>query len=826
VTSTLTAVDELFDLDRIEAIAARLDLRQPNKEALESIVVEIARHYDIDREPPPFEAVVDMATGVGKTYVLSATIEYLAAEGVRDFVVITPGRTILDKTVANFTPGHPKSLLRGMEVRPVVVTSENFATPAMRSALDDPDQVKLYIFTVQALLRPQSKLGRRTHKFQEGLGEAFYAHLQERDDLVVFADEHHTYYGPAFSDAVRDLWPRVLIGLTATPHKKTPPSQIIFRYPLAAAIADKLVKTPVLVGRKDDRTDPQTKLLDGIRLLELKDLAVQRWCQDTGATPVLPIMLVIAPSIAEAEEIELILSDPSFAGGHYADRVLTVHSNKPDEALAQLDHLEEPDNPYRVVISVGMLKEGWDVKNVYIIASLRASVSEILTEQTLGRGLRLPFGQYTDVEFLDTLEVLGHERYEDLLRKAGVLNEQFIDYRSRAVLRRNAAGQLVPTAETTTVQAPIATVETITPSPSPEETPTYAGTAVIQSVEDHTEKAEQQVAGLQVKLAPRPDLPKLRIPRLKMTMVTSSFSLADITELEPFRRLGESLAADPVGNLRRVTLSARIVNTPDGLRHTEMVTAGAIDQVPSPASLFPLDELRQQLLQRVLAAPAVPARSNQVHPTTQIVDTFLRGLGADAEKILSGYMDRAAGGLVQLVTEEQRRFAAKPAYEDIVELTEFNKVRIGRPETSRDRFGAFKRGIGYAGYQKSLYAQDWFDSSTERDVANILEEEPVITLWARLQVGDLPILWTGARAYNPDFIAMDQEDTHWVIEVKMDKEMASEDVQAKRNAARRWANHVSADESVGTIWRYLLVSETDVKIARGSWEALKAVGGM
>ena len=539
-----------------------------------------------------------------------------------------------------------------------------------------------------------------------------------------------------------------------TPHKRTPPSEIIFHYPLAAAIADKLVKTPVLVGRKDDRTDPQTKLLDGIRLLEWKDLAVQRWCQDTGATPVLPIMLVIAPSIAEAEEIELILSDPSFAGGRYADRVLTVHSNKPDEALAQLDHLEEPDNPYRVVISVGMLKEGWDVKNVYIIASLRASVSEILTEQTLGRGLRLPFGHYTDVEFLDTLEVLGHERYEDLLRKAGVLNEQFIDYRSRAVLRRNAMGQLVPTTETTPVHAAIATIETITPSPSPPETPSDAGTAVIQSLEGHTEQAEQQVAGLNVKLVPRPELPKLRIPRLKMTMVTSSFSLADITELEPFRRLGESLAADPVGNLRRVTLSARIVSTPDGLRHTELVTAGAIDQIPSPASLFPLEELQQQLLQRVLAAPAVPARANQVHPATQIVEAFLRGLGADAEKILSGYMDRAAGGLVQLVTEEQRVFAAKPSYEDVVELTEFNKVRIGRPETSRDRFGTFKRGIGYAAYQKSLYAQDWFDSSTERDVANILEEEPVITLWARLQVGDLPILWAGARSYNPDLSSL------------------------------------------------------------------------
>src|SRR5205085_4103124 len=118
----------------------------------------------------------------------------------------------------------------------------------------------------------------------------------------------------------------------------------------------------------------------------------------------------------------------------YTDKVLTVHSNAPDEALAALDRLEEPTNPYRILVSVGMLKEGWDVKNVYVIASLRASVSDILTEQTLGRGMRLPFGKYTGIEILDTLEVVAHERYEDLLKKAGVLNQAFIDYRTWAAL--------------------------------------------------------------------------------------------------------------------------------------------------------------------------------------------------------------------------------------------------------------------------------------------------------------------------------------------------------------------------------------------------------
>jgi len=826
--SSVDAAADPFDLDRIESIAARLALRQPNKEALESIVFEIGQHYDIDREPPPFEAVVDSATGVGKTYILASAIEYLAADGVRNFAIITPGRTILEKTVANFTPGHSRSLLGGMDVRPVVITSDNFATAAMRAAMDDPEQVKLFIFTVQALTKPQSTLGRKTHKFQEGLGEAFYAHLQSLDDLVVFADEHHAYYGPAFSDAIRDLRPRVIIGLTATPHKKTPPDQIIYRYPLAAAIADKLVKTPVLVGRKDDRIDPNTKLLDGIRLLELKEQAIPLWCQESGDKPVNPVMLVIAPTIAEAKDIEDIVRQPSFAGGRYVDRVLTVHSNAPDEALAELDKLEDPTSPYRIVISVGMLKEGWDVKNVYVISSMRASVSDILTEQTLGRGMRLPFGQYTGIEILDTLEVLGHERYEDLLRKAGVLNEQFIDRRTRAVLRKDSQGHLVAVTETTTVEAPVVVDDEDTPpssSSSPASMPSGTGRAVIQSVEGYTTRTEAVMAKLHVELPKRPDLPPLRIPQLKMTAVTSGFSLADITDHEPFRKLGESIASDPTGNLRRVTLSARIVEGADGLRRTELVTTRAADRVASPASLFPLDELREQLVAQVLSSPIVPARTNQRRPAGEIVDAFLKGLGAEARAILSGYNDRAAAGLIQRVTEEHRTVASKPSYGEVVEITSFGPTRLGRPETSSDRFSTFKKGVGYEGYTKSLYAQDWFDSSTERDVANILEDDDAINLWVRLQIKDLPILWTGAKEYNPDFIAVDTNGTHWVIESKMNKEMESADVQGKRDAARRWANYVSADDSVGITWRYLLVSESDVETARGSWEALRKLGG-
>jgi type III restriction enzyme len=387
----VTAVEpkaKLLQVDdaAIDAVAARLELREPNREALRSIAYTLSQHYDIDGKDPPFEAVVDAATGVGKTYIIAAAIEYLAERGHSNFAVVVPGRTILEKTIANFTPGHRKSLLGGMEVEPLVVTSENFATVDHA----EPDRVRLYVFTVQSLVKPSGKQGKKTHSFHESLGEAFYEYLRALDDLVLFADEHHVYYGPAFSEAIRDLSPYALIGLTATPHKKTPEEQLIYRYPLAAAIADRLVKTPVLVGRKDDRgKETLTKLQDGIRLLEAKREAMERWCDAVGKEPVNPILLVIAQTIEDAEEVSDLVRQPTFFDGRYAEAVLTVHSKAPDEALAGLETVEDRESPVRIIVSVGMLKEGWDVKNVYAICSLRPLLSDVLTEQTLGRGLRL-----------------------------------------------------------------------------------------------------------------------------------------------------------------------------------------------------------------------------------------------------------------------------------------------------------------------------------------------------------------------------------------------------------------------------------------------------
>lgn len=220
----------------------------------------------------------------------------------------------------------------------------------------------------------------------------------------------------------------------------------------------------------------------------------------------------------------------------------------------------------------------------------------------------------------------------------------------------------------------------------------------------------------------------------------------------------------------------------------------------------------------------MPAGANQRAAAAPLINAFFAGLGDKASALLSGYMDRAVAGFITLLAEQQRKVANKPAYDRVLEVVELAPVRHGKAVVSDDR-GDIKRHIAYS-FKKSAYTQDWFDSGTEGLVANILDDADEVAFWMRLQKGDLPILWTSAgREYNPDFIVVETDNAHWVVEVKMDKEMTSAEVAGKREAALRWANWVNAAPEVKEHWGYLLMSETDVKTAKGSWAALKRLGG-
>ena len=86
--------------------------------------------------------------------------------------------------------------------------------------------------------------------------------------------------------------------------------------------------------------------------------------------------------------------------------------------MQQLLSVEDPANPTEIVIHVNMLKEGWDVTNLYTIVPLRAANSKTLVEQSIGRGLRLPYGKRTGVADVDRLTIVSHDHFQEIVDHA------------------------------------------------------------------------------------------------------------------------------------------------------------------------------------------------------------------------------------------------------------------------------------------------------------------------------------------------------------------------------------------------------------------------
>ncbi len=146
------------------------------------------------------------------------------------------------------------------------------------------------------------------------------------------------------------------------------------------------------------------------------------YAKDYNKKFVKPFILVVSQDTNHAQKLRDLLESDDFFAGAYKGKVLEIHTKQSnieeDQNIQKLIAIEDSHNPTEIVIHVNKLKEGWDVTNLYTIVPLRASASEILTEQTIGRGLRLPYGYRTGVEVIDRLTIIAHDRFQDIIDRA------------------------------------------------------------------------------------------------------------------------------------------------------------------------------------------------------------------------------------------------------------------------------------------------------------------------------------------------------------------------------------------------------------------------
>ena len=200
-------------------------------------------------------------------------------------------------------------------------------------------------------------------------------------------------------------------------------------YSLAQALTDGLyVKNPTIATRKD--FNPQGRSEEEIEKIKLEDAvsihedtkeALKLYALDTGKRLVKPFILVVCRDTTHAKAVYDLITSVEFYEGAFADKVLQIDSTTRNEELIeqQFISLENDDSEIEIVIHVNMLKEGWDVTNLYTIVPLRAANASVLVEQTIGRGLRLPFnGERTGVEKVDKLTIVAHDNFNRVIAAA------------------------------------------------------------------------------------------------------------------------------------------------------------------------------------------------------------------------------------------------------------------------------------------------------------------------------------------------------------------------------------------------------------------------
>lgn len=825
-----------FDSDMLESISAELDLRAPNKEALRQLVFTLDGDYD-----PTVMQVLNLATGVGKTYLMAAFVEYLRRQGVGNVVIVTPGKTVQAKTVQNFTPGTPR-YITGAAVPPEVVTPQDYSAwiarqngPA-RLAFGREVPMLAFIFNIQQLIAPkeaegdthggpQDAMRRKPRRFDENAGVLF-DYLKNLDDLVVIADESHLYGSSAvaFNAALKELDPAAAIGLTAAVDKTT--DHVIYEYPLYRAIQDKYVKAPVLAFRKNgygtDEASEEQQLRDALQLRAIKQAYYDSYTASQNREHVNAVAFVVCSDVEHATQVAELLRTPEYLGRESA--VLQVDSKHEDELTQRrLDELDQPESLVLAVVSVNKLKEGWDVKNIAVVVTLRAMASEVLTQQTMGRGLRLPFGKYTGVWQIDQLDIIAHQSFAELLNAENVLQQFGLDEavpepdkaKVEEAIRKAAEQSNSDTgtdstggqASTTTIPWPGAGTSGASTGgvePHPGTVPVGgsdspgAGLPGV-GVRTITEQEDELTWEL-VSIGRNPSFADVsyRFPVTTMTVQQPPIGLSEISDAVIEQ------AARRVTSAGDVLLRKEIIAALGKKLRTEDRESAEVDSVHVDNA-----DAEEALVKLVINMSLVPKTEQTArYVATFLVPKFMRAV------TFTGWTVKSLDSTREVPTIQPKQM---PGTGYTLPLGE----KVHDQIESRAQF---VRGRVYGGWFKSLFAEESFDSFTgEYQLARLLNTSPGIVWWHRLHPQDQAFVYYNAKdRYFPDFVALDTNGVHWIIEGKDERGRDDARVQAKRKAAEALVRRLVAEDAyAGQHWGYLIAYEQDTARA-DSWEDLKA----
>lgn len=890
--------------DRIvNTISARLSLRPPQRESLQILarlneIVEFSKETDaaaalevIKSEYPnvdDFERdfpslCFALATGVGKTRLMGAFIAYLnQAKSIRHFFVLAPNLTIYNKLIADFTPNTPKYVFTGIEAfaiePPEIITGDNYESGRGVRAADlfGETAVHINIFNISKI-NSEVRGGKapRIKRLSEYIGESYFNYLAGLDDLVLLMDESHRYRGSAGINAINELKPILGLELTATPQiesgtRSVPFKNVVYSYPLSKALDDGFVKEPTVATRENFNPANYTaeqletiKLEDGVRIHESTKVDLETFAKQNDQKVVKPFMLVVARDTDHAGELITKIKSDDFFEGRYRAKVITVHSNQrgeeAEETVKSLLAVEDPAEPTEIVIHVNMLKEGWDVTNLYTIVPLRAANSKTLVEQSIGRGLRLPYGKRVGVSAVDRLTIVAHDKFQEIVDEANrpdsalkivpvYIGKDFATEQRKAVSVDPAIETVLFGPDTAVTDEPAATAPAI-------QQPTFVfenplDREVARTTYEVIKKFERLGSSAELKT---PEIQAEIIREVKEALpLPAQASFAEMNEEPDFQRIVEKVTEKFV----EMTIDIpRIIVLPKGnaewsYEDFELDTVNLNLQPVSQDILLQslqnnrrerlsdLDGMQTEIvLENYIVRSLIDYddisyddHSELLYELSGNVITHLRSYLSD-EKDVSNVLQYHSKRIAELIHAQMAAHQKQNKTEYEVRTTKgFVTLRtaaysIDASELARNFRAPVDnpqqiRSMHFGGFQKCLYSMQKFDSDSERRLAVILEDDPEVIKWFKPSRNTLQIFYHQDHQYEPDFI-VETTNGKFVCEVKREDDIEDATVQDKAKAARQWCEHASLHEAAvgGKKWSYHVIPHTLLS-SNMSWEGL------
>ena len=834
---------------------------------------EVKKFSDFEREFP--NICFSLATGVGKTRLMGAFIAYLHLEkGINNFFVLAPNLTIYNKLIDDLgNPSSPKYVFKGISrfatSYPQIITGDNYNKHQnfiqnIQNALFK--RVRINIFNISKINSDVDKATGlpRIKRLSEYLGESYFDYLKNLPDLVLLMDESHHYRAKASAKVLNELNPVLGLELTATPQvesgsKTIKFKNVVYEYSLAKAMNDGFVKEPAVATRKN--FDPKQlsveeldmlKLEDGIKIHESTKVDLDIYARNNKVKLVKPFVLVVAKDTNHAKWLEEQIKSDEFFRGYYKDKVMQIHSQQKgaekDENIAKLLTLEDSNNKIEIVIHVNMLKEGWDVTNLYTIIPLRTATSTTLREQTIGRGLRLPYGTRTGDPKIDKLTIIAHDKFQEILEEAQKegsiikreniieINEEEIDNKKETVtttsiledeikeeekrieqiqdIQEKEKAEIKLEAKKVTQQAifEIAKQGVNLKIMTREQISTVAKAQAIKRLEEKSQKSlfdnsekEKLIKQIEENIEQEKEkiekliieIPKIMIVPAETKAWFEDFDL-DVKNLN-YQPISDEILRTTLRNQEADTIMSRGAMVGDRLDNiivNELINIPEVDYNTCAKLLF---KLARQVLDKF---------------ATYLSDKDVKNVVQYRKRDIAGYIKPQ---LMEHFKKEVVRFEV-PDVRAFSQILEHNSYKF-----LQDEIYDFKetiepasriKSLMFTGFKKACHKTYKFDSKTEKDFAIILERDDSVEKWLCPAQNQFNITWdNNKRNYEPDFV-VESKDTIYLIETKKENDISTEEVQSKAKAALLYCKNATEYTTAngGKPWKYVLLSHNSVKL--------------